>query len=637
VVDSHDRPVAGATLELLLTRPARLQGDPARTRLIATSSSGADGGFALEAQEEATSDGQFELIARATDHAATFAPAHDLETLATRLERHPVRLAERVAVRGRLFDLDARPIAGSRVEVRRVVAPAAGRNDDWIRFLAELDGVMRPFEGVAETSAPERLAVTTAITDLDGRFVLDGFGRDLVLSLRIVSTDHESCDCGVITRPGISIRPENRRDGVDPVVVIDDRRIERRPPSIPHYGPEFEHAIAPAPRWHGRVVDRRSGAPIAGCVLHSRQHAARTVSGADGTFELLGMPMGASGGELLARPARGSPWFETALVLPERKTLEPANLLVELERGIRQRGRVVDEAGRPLEVQLAYHPFNDNRLALSLTVQWERPVRSDADGRFELPVLQGPGVIGVTAVASFGREFLRARPADFGRATEGGRILTGGGRVIAAAEFFALCPVEPAATDDGGDGAAEPVTIVLRRGAMLALRVESGGAPAETLMVGGIDEDPKAGFARIRGPSVLVGALRPGTPRHVALLDPVGRRGKLLELNGDESGERVVSLDPCGELRGRFIESDEQPAAAWPWSFEFRLPSLPDPSPGDTGNAAADGTFRMWLIPGLAYTARLPEEVTVMAGAGELVDLGVIRAGRRAVNGSEQP
>src|SRR5262249_27398878 len=125
-----------------------------------------------------------------------------------------LRLVKDVPITGRVLDLEGRSVAGATVRVLTVwkypgedltafIDPLRARPHDgnavgevWVKF----ERRMTPVWGLL--GAPK--SVTTGA---DGRFRLDGFGRERVVSFRVEDPAIAHAHLSVLTRPGVQGLP----------------------------------------------------------------------------------------------------------------------------------------------------------------------------------------------------------------------------------------------------------------------------------------------------------------------------------------------------------------------------------------------------------------------------------------------
>src|SRR5262249_20902416 len=147
-----------------------------------------------------------------------------------------LRLAkDDVAIKGRVFDLQGKPIAGATIQVDGIGVPKKG---DLSAFLEDLkgrnDGHGTEYNFLITVYFSHFCAPVT--TGADGRFQIKGIGSERLAHLTISGPTVETRQVSVRTRPG-----ETMHKWAFGSYPQDDRLNHR----FTYYGVEFEHAAAP--------------------------------------------------------------------------------------------------------------------------------------------------------------------------------------------------------------------------------------------------------------------------------------------------------------------------------------------------------------------------------------------------------
>ena len=200
-----------------------------------------------------------------------------------------------------------------------------------------------------------------------------GIGRGRIATLQLAGPSIETTDFDVRTWPGAPIRLPARRN----------------PRSYtPLDGLRGDVSTSPGPTRpiEGVVRDRETGRPLADILVYAGRSSARqastvrTITGADGRYRLVGLPLGGREGELVAAPAcdlsagrnwlgidprlpadRCPPYFQAVASVPKSPGKEPVHLDIALNRGVRVIGRILDkDTGMPVSGRVAYIAFDDN-------------------------------------------------------------------------------------------------------------------------------------------------------------------------------------------------------------------------------------------------------------------------------------
>ena len=157
-----------------------------------------------------------------------------------------VRLVPDLPIEGRIVNAEGRPIAGVKVKTHNAWASP---KEDLAAFIENVKGHgwspwegARPLELIAYDSA--------ATTDLDGRFRLEGIGRERVAGLTLSGPTIVTEDVYAMTRSSPAVRPVGW-EGLEPG-------------ARSYRGARFEHAAAPCQPIVGTVRDVETGRPIAG-------------------------------------------------------------------------------------------------------------------------------------------------------------------------------------------------------------------------------------------------------------------------------------------------------------------------------------------------------------------------------------
>lgn len=371
-------------------------------------------------------------------------------------------------LRGRVLDPAGRPVTGARVCAGD---PRAGSDV----VLADGRGTHGP-------------SVRTTTTDADGEFALD--------ALTPGPTPLE------VSRSGLAVHRSAREAGSGPAEPIEIR-------------------MQPTPRLAGRVLDERGRAVARATVIElgPGASAAQARSGADGRYELAGLPVGPC--RIAARAESGTSEVALALAAGEVRALD-----LTLTARPLFHGTVVDGRGRPLAGwEVAARPEGRHEEEESIAVTGE-------DGAFRL---------GVAA------DVLRVHVDAPGRWAEFPMLVRRALRSSAS-------PVELRVVD------ARDTT-----GTLVGRVVDPEGLPVSAALVGiwhqrekiwrgaRPDRDGRFEIARIP-PGDITLDVNPDRFPWVGLGEPSIEAGATLDVG-------TVRLAPGGSLRGRLVGLDEAVAA----------------------------------------------------------------------------
>ena len=433
VTDTDGKPLAGATVWLSLSTGE--EEDETLLRTVATSEQNGAFRFTLDPEIRLAIDAApsywwlAKLVAVAPDHGIAWLPlpvfeddpantpqrdtwkAHLTSRIgAQRLESRSLQLrSAQQPVRGRLVDLEGRPLPGVTLRVESVMHPD-------VQLLLQAfqeNSKDRYYEAVNATSVGGGITRSQlhqlfppVTTDADGRFELSGIGNDQLVALTIHA-------------PGVESR----------VIHVLGRSM--KPASVPHwpgstgskdvfYGWNVAHAVGPSIPVEGVVKDFDTGEPVANAVVYvdrffgegsgadegllrlDTRHL-RTTTDAQGRFRIDGMPPGI-GHVLVAQPPKDEPYFtaQQSITL-DAATSGVASVEIPVKQGIWIEGRVTDKnSGEPVRAYVDYVALPDNpnsidKLGLSESFELFR-FRTGQGGRYRVPGLPGPGVVMVRAI-----------------------------------------------------------------------------------------------------------------------------------------------------------------------------------------------------------------------------------------------
>ena len=322
------------------------------------------------------------------------------------------------SIRGRIVDLEGKPIADARMRVVQFIPPR-GDIGPWLEesqknppssFLAEApENSTRAdsFRGRPIRSLPvivNGLPVDSlsATTDADGRFEFSGLPKDALVVLELEGDNVARTQMNVLTR------------AVESFPLYDDSWNKRTKIC---YGAEFEYFAEPSQAIRGVVRDADTGEPIANAVVGiqgirigntnytmGRFLEART--NAAGEYTLHGVARLSARSEMThtvqVTPARGSAYFRWPNIeVPKPGGFDPISLDIGLKRAIPVSGKLRNaETGEPVNGLVGYFPLMENE-HLDDYKNYRRSQSSavpdlyatDADGSFQLPAMPGPGLL----------------------------------------------------------------------------------------------------------------------------------------------------------------------------------------------------------------------------------------------------
>jgi len=313
-----------------------------------------------------------------------------------------VRLArDDVPIRGRLIDLEGRPVVSARIRVQRVASSPRG---DLTPFLtAARESRVRIYElrskhlsrdiQFTESFHP----IATATSDSDGRFVVRGIGREREVSLLVEGPSIRWTEVSALTRHG-------------PAIEIVDLQRKKDPWIDTYQGADFALTLAPSRPYEGFVRDRDTGRGVPGVSIESfrlsdypvsNDRRVKARSDRDGHFRLEGMPIG-TGNEVVLMPPEDEPYMASHQKLRSEPGLSPIAVDFILKRGVWARGKVTNKSdGKPLRALLRYVAAANNPMVeqapgfrdLFFNGDYSYARHTEDDGTYRIAVLPGRGLL----------------------------------------------------------------------------------------------------------------------------------------------------------------------------------------------------------------------------------------------------
>ncbi|HUG67242.1 MAG TPA: M56 family metallopeptidase [Pirellulaceae bacterium] len=630
---------------------------------LAASTSGNSGRFELAI-------GKAELKGEIVDIAAAapgFGPAWIRGPDAEDAEELILRLVPDEPVRGRIIDLQGRPVAGVRVSVNSLqLALTVPVDTNWtlrgVRVsvnslqLAESDDLTPLITSLQEQQQGVRRHVAAHVqitriggaitptlypaieTDDDGRFVLRNVGRERQASLIIEAPAIETQSIEVFSRQGLA-----------PIQVPAKDHFPELSKTA-YYGSEFTHVVEPSRPVVGTVRDASTGQPLAGVRVASTVPVGRpsrfveTTTDAKGRYRLTGLRRANDQRVMvIAPPGQFYPVMTAGVGLSPG--LEPAQTDIDVPRGIRIVGTVRNKStGQPVAAQVSYFLFltdphfrraadNDLYLAREFT-----SIETDADGKFSLVGLPGRGIVAARATTSAYIDAVGAEQIDgFVETLDRNRHFITSPSVCVADEYHALAEVSAENHD-------EPVHRDLLLDPGKSVRGKVVGPTGEELtgaMVFGLTAQ-KWEREPLSTSSFTVSGLKAGDKRTVLFLHDDAQLAGMMEVDPTGGESVIAKLQPWGTLKGRLLKADGQPRVGVALEFyrsaAYQLvPTLPS----ERRLTDSEGRFRITgLIPGVPCNFAVLDRNTdgivlnsvaqnVVASPGQITDLGDVRTGLR--------
>ncbi|QDV39199.1 sigma-70 family RNA polymerase sigma factor [Tautonia plasticadhaerens] len=600
----------------------------------------ADGRFTVQvpapkaAEEAAEAAGQ--IPAHIIAMADGFGPA--IAESPTEGEPPTLRLVpDDVPISGRILDIDGQPVPGATIRVQSLSRSPDEDLEEWLTTLEREQAAYavqyRLLSGWPGRSV-ERL-IGPATTDADGRFRLEGIGRERVVGLWIEAQTIETTVVFARTRPGELLR----------FPTFNPHDTEERHKAS-YYGNEFELVAGPTQVVVGSVRDADTGEPLAGAVVQSPSALGnplgyiQTTTDAEGRYRLTGLSTGedslGNSNAVLVRPPDGEPYPMLLRDVQPGDPTAPVTIDFEMKRGAWIVGRVFNKVtGEGVSrAGLQYFIFEDNPHREDYRgFDYPRisfPLQSEEDGTFRIVGIPGRGLVG----ARSGNEGFRiGLGVDHLKAEDNGGFLRTVPSQCIPSSFNTMVEVD---IPEGAD--TFPCEIPLDPGHWIEVRaVGPDGKPRTGVWAFG-----KADFYRLwrREPegeeTFDVTALGPDERRLILVAHEGDRLAGMAMAGGDGPDALAIEMQPWAEVTGRLVDPDGRPfasAALKPRDFVkagadgSRVGSVPD----ELITLGDDGRFHIrGLLPGLTYTFWLDRDNRILGQpiteltveAGEEKDLG---------------
>jgi RNA polymerase sigma factor (sigma-70 family) len=577
VLDPDGQPVAGAPI--IVTGPNN-QKPPDR---LATS--GPDGRFEATVPVAAIDEAERDDL---PTFLAAFAPGSgpgrvkiDRQAAAKPVAIRLVR--DDVPIEGRILGLEGRGVPDARISVYAI----ADLPDGFLAKLRSDAGQANPSHLWDDVMGRQLMLnkagpIAAVRTGPDGRFRMNGLGRDRVVGLTVEGESIVETMIHVVTTADPAYKPL-------PISGDDWETFKL-------LGPHFELAAPPGRTVEGVVRDAETGRPIPGAKVGARWTMGGTTSDGQGRFRLAGMPK--AEGNILYVGVEDQPYVKVEKTVGDAKGLGPVRFDVELRRGVWVTGRVVDKSsGRPVKAMARYLALRDNPRIKDYTgavvfrgTGWYDPeYRTDADGRFRAVALPGGGLL---VARSLEPGYLIARPlAPKAR----GNVMDQS--QYPQLDYEAIVPINPSE-----DTVMPDVTLTPGRPQHVR-PVGADGRPTERT-IHFSESGPWLGDL-VPGTEFTLVNPRPGKPEKVLIFSETRELSAFVDIKGDEPDPIRVVLRPSGTVTGRLVDEDARPRPNVRLEVSYSL------GPSEQAEqrfsppllTGPDGRFRIaGLVPGLTYT-----------------------------------
>ncbi|QDT28420.1 Regulatory protein BlaR1 [Gimesia panareensis] len=568
--------------------------------------------------------------------AASHASPEFLEQARKRIQKATPTLqlvTDDVPLTGTVVDIEGQPVTGARLQVTQLHATESGSLDDWEQA-AQKPGAdfyetrMLLIKSLGNDVGGATLEyIPSVVTDRNGRFTFKGLGHERIVKL-------------LISGPGIATSYAFARTRQGKAIELPMQARNPSSETIVYHPSEFTHVAGPSLPVIGVVRDAKTRQPLPGVTLQSYHLAGRRVSGwseglvqavtdNQGRYRLEGLPIGKN--EVICLAARDQPHLLYKFSTELNAGSPPPQQDVELVRGVWATGRAYDRvSGEPIRGgRLVYAPLQGNPFAKSIQKSYAlltSHYRLQEDGTYRIPVLPGPGAIGVMANDHMlyqrgqGAEKLIDQDNPF-------KALKTTPFWIVATNYHVLAKVNPAE-----DAKSAQVDLPFDPGPTLRINVvkQDGTTSLSGNYVGMMEEFPswngfEQGQLEIRG-------YRSDHPRRVQVIDPESQQAGYLLISKQNPTDLKITLEPWAEITGRLVDESGNPKARVILSNVYQaiskdpnvalLPPNPEQKSGGTVSYLTDGNGRFQIrgmIPGAKYSIAA-REIRKNGGYFELGD-----------------
>jgi RNA polymerase sigma factor (sigma-70 family) len=449
-------------------------------------------------------------------------------------------------IRGRILDTQGRPISGVTIHVHGISDPPPGDLDALLRSGSIGEG---PSRGggyydinwwIKDGSNWSRRTIKTGP---DGRFQIDGAGRDRIVALGFEGPGIEHASLRAMTRlapPSAKPRPGPTSASVHPRF-------------FPLYGASFDHVAGPSKPIEGVVRLKGTGRPLAGvrviCNAGAAEGSVFAVTDEDGHFRLDGLPKVASY-KVVAIPDPGKAYQQTSVTVADTDGLKPIPVTIDLPAAVILKGRLIDKStGKPVAGHIVQY--------ISLSSDKDHGVGTPAQlfgpEGFTMTVPRGPGLLQAQAEGK-DLPYQRARLPEAVRRMGYGELGDNTPIHIIVSAYHTCRMIDVPA-----DVETFTVDLELTRGGSRRGRVvDPDGRPVAGALVYGLSVEWEVKPLDDAGFDVI--GLESGKPRTVSFMHKDRRLAGSVDLEpGDDPVD--VRLQPCGSAVGRLVDPDGSPLA----------------------------------------------------------------------------
>ena len=565
VVHPDGSPAAGAALHWVDFEPDRLPDNST----AAVAKTDAMGAFKIRGAPDGS--GEFmQLVATKVGFGIAATDAWPLETtgkLRTKIPGETIRaflpslgddktmrlVSDERPLTGRILTVEGLPLADARIRVSDISMSITGNLDRWEKATADSRAdyySLRKETSFCVNGFQLPSIVSDVMTDMSGKFKLPGIGKERVVQLTISGPGIETAIVFARTRDGKTIRVSNAYEH-------SQSRVDS------YYANGFDYVAAPSVSVEGRIIDESTRGPLSGFLISSERRVRNSGSGnafistttdKEGRFRINGLAQ-SDEATLFVIPPRGSRYLPQGVHPMTKNASGTVKVDLKLRPAALLRGRVMDiSTGAPVAGAVQYSAMlNNPNLAdhSAFVLSDFHECRADKEGRYEIAVLPGEGVVTFRADDSIDYRRVASKKTKIGDAftalSERGMYETVPSYVDPRDYHFAK------QIQIDSDAKETDLPIELSQGKTLRMNVvNSAGATISDAVVGGQAEI--GGWYSISNGSAGIQGYYADQGREIFAYDPETHQAAHMRLDGPQPNEITISLRPVGTVRGRLMD-----------------------------------------------------------------------------------
>lgn len=660
VVDSENKAIAGAKIAIRKLIYPYLTSEPLGSQLLAETITDPDGRFEKVIPRDQVPPLSSNPRHRAAEwlQVSAIAPGHGVQL--NNVDRYApdratdLQLIPETLIRGRIINLEGRPVAGARIRVLERIPSTAEKVDAWHAAALKnenrgLDEEKMLFQQPRMKTKDENISATTtfqdhvrtspdsfleARTDVDGKFVITGIPKDHLAILEISGPNIVQTLTNVVARP---MKPVTDY-GSGSQLATGVRTF---------YGCDFDFVASPGITVRGQVRDIETKKPLVGALVSTdtlagtkmaRAGFITTRTDAEGRYEISGLPP-TKGNSLIVFPGT-APYLNTGfLPVPASPSLQPVDLNLELRRAVWVTGRVFDrKTNKPVQAKIGYTPFVANPFTKDYSQYSDQiysvadnvgDYHSDSDGRFRIPVIPGRGILSAKVqdggfIAGLGSELIPEfqELIKEGKSLDDQRLTSD---AISPSGHHAIRDISPAA-----DATETEVDLPVDSGVSTKLSIiDADGKPAPQIFARGIDLP--ALFLFPESHETTLAGLIPGKPVTLWFQQQSEKPLQRIQtIVADESQTTcVIRLEKPAHITGRLLDSQKKPIRVDQLTLLYEAAADKMHRVDASGSSSDDGHFEIDVPVGGKYrlTAYHKRKSAILAEhlqpePGQTIDLG---------------